>query len=70
MTIIQNTPCQKCSPSENKKHCFSCNSCLTEYNKPITFLGKESGLCSQKWCEDNFLIIWENSKYLKCNTIG
>ena len=53
MRIIQIPPCQKCSPEENKKHCFSHGFCETEFPRNTTYKGKEIYFCSDA-CELSF----------------
>ncbi|KLL03800.1 MAG: hypothetical protein MRERV_17c004 [Mycoplasmataceae bacterium RV_VA103A] len=53
MRIIQNPPCWKCSPSENKKHCFSHGLCEVEFTGNTTYKGKEIYFCSPA-CELDF----------------
>ena len=62
MRVVLNLPCQECSPTERKKHCFNCGLCKTEFIKSITYQGKEHGLCSVK-CEENYYKTMEYSRY-------
>lgn len=51
-------PCEKCSPEENMKRCFSCQACEKDTQLAWTFpdlvaqVGKEYGMCPKRECQE------------------